>query len=187
MTGVSGTGHRWSTPRNPDGLNPADRPWLEERARFCLGRLVDHNGVTEVWTGMAQGWDLVLAVEAIGLGLPVVAHVPFVSQAERWPREQRAEWEWVRARVVDAVTYGPDPQNREQAVGLLHTRNDGLLRADLLFACLMSTKRSGGTWSAVEKAQGLGLGGVHLDPVTRRTRIVGPGGWFERQEAPHLW
>lgn len=185
MSSVAGTGHRPTTRKDPDGIRPQDMEWVREKARAGLTYLAER-GTTEVWTGMALGFDLTLARAALSLGLPVVAHIPYPNQADRWSDEQRAEWEYVRARVADEVIYGREVFDHESATALLKERNRGLIQADAVFACWTGQlvgerwagRRRGGTWSAVAMAQRAGRSGVHICPATRRVRIVEPGGWF---------
>jgi hypothetical protein len=174
---VSGTGHRPATPKDPSGLTEPQLRWLREQLSEGLDRLA-RQGPIEVLSGMAAGFDLALAAVAFELGVPLHAHIPYLSQPMGWPPAVRAEWVRLRSVAASEVIYGPNPGSRWQAVKLLHARNDGLLKTDRLLAGWDATKRRGGTWSAIVKAQRLGLAGIHLDPVTRTVRRVEPGGWF---------
>jgi hypothetical protein len=181
----SGTGHRIATRKNPDGLTDPQLRWVREQLRNGLHRLKQH-GPIEIHSGMACGYDLCLAAVAFELQIPFVTHVPYESQAMGWPSDTVAEWLRLRSVAVHEVPYSAtNPGDRREAVRMLHARNDGLLKvADRLLACWVATKRKGGTWSAVEKAQRLGLAGVHLDPAARTVRRVEPGGWFETVGPP---
>lgn len=185
MTSVAGTGHRPATRKDPDGLRAEDMPWVREKARAGLEWFAER-GVTQCWSGFALGWDLELAAAAVDLGLELHARIPYESQPALWSPHNRAEWARLRAAAAHEVTYGPDPQDHDQAAALLKKRNEGLMQGDFVFAC-WNGQRRGGTWSAVAMAQRLGKPGVHLEPTTRRVRIVEPGQWSEQQEAPTLF
>lgn len=161
---VAGTGHRPATRTNPDGVTAARIPWVREKCRAGLLWLRAEHGAVEVWSGMALGWDLILAATAVELGFPLRAKVPFLSQPARWPDEtDRAEWRRLVALAVSVDVAGPNPQSKRDAVVLLHRRNDELLKADGMFALWDARKRLGGTFSAVSKAARAGLPVVHLD------------------------
>ncbi|GAA0719248.1 hypothetical protein GCM10010199_23700 [Dactylosporangium roseum] len=168
MRTVAGTGHRPATRTNPDGITPAQMPWVRAKARAGLLWLAEHHDTEEVWSGMALGWDLVLASAAVDLGIPLRAVIPFESQPEVWrdPRDV-AEWRRLRAAAESEIVCGPNPTSNQHAAALLHGRNDELLRAEGLFACWDARKRSGGTHSAVKKAARLELPVVHLDPAAQ--------------------
>jgi precorrin-6x reductase len=58
-------------------------------------------------------------------------------------------------------------------VRLLRARNDGMLaEADAVVAVLKPSKTSGGTASAVRKAQAMGLPIVHLNPERRTVTLL---------------
>ncbi|MGI5247535.1 hypothetical protein [Dactylosporangium sp. CA-139066] len=173
MHTVSGTGHRPATSRDPDGLTPAQLPWVQAKARAGLEWLAAEHGTEEVWSGMALGWDLILAAAAVDLGLTLRAHVPYQSQPDRWEAEDQAEWSRLVTLAASVHLYGRNPAFKREAVALLRARNDGLLKADGLLACWNAAKRSGGTFSAVKKAARRGLPVVHLDPA--RQVVHGPG------------
>jgi hypothetical protein len=174
----AGTGHRVATRKNPDGLTEPQLRWVREELRTGLHRLSRQQKI-ELWVGMALGFDMELGAAAFDLGIPFVAHIPYESQPMLWPPVAQAEWIRLRSVAVREVVYGDNPGDRWTAVQLLHARNDGLLEADRLLGCWDARKRKGGTFSAIEKAQRLGLAGVHLNPATRTVRRVEPGDWFE--------
>jgi hypothetical protein len=179
----SGTGHRIATRKNPDGLTDPQLRWVREQLRTGLHRL-SQQGPIVVLTGMALGFDMELGAAGFDLGIPFEAHIPYESQPMLWPPAAQAEWLRLRSVATREVVYGNNPGNRWTAVKLLHARNDGLLEADRLLGCWDARKRKGGTWSAIEKAQRLGLAGIHLDPATRTVRRVEPGDWFEKVGPP---
>lgn len=166
---VSGTGHRLATRTNPGGITPEQLPWVREKCRAGLLWLRDLHCTVEVWSGMALGWDLILAATAVELGFPLRAKVPYLSQSDRWPDEKdRAEWRRLVDLAVSVDMTGPNPASKREAAILLHRRNDALLKADGMFALWDAAKRTGGTFSAVKKAAKGGVVTIHLDPALRR-------------------
>lgn len=184
---VSGTGHRPATRKHPDGITAAALPWVREKARAGLLWLQRKRGTTDVHSGLALGFDTILAQAALDVGMALHAHIPFEAQAERWPTSDRREWQRLRDAAATVTVYGPDPLELVlthpditdayvAAVRLLHARNDGLLDAaqgGVVFACWNAQKRTGGTASAVRKAAQRGLPVLHIDPVTRTVHLPG--------------
>ena len=79
--------------------------------------------------------------------------------------EDVARWRELRERAAHEVVIA-----NEYSVGALHARNDAMLsNCDLVVAVWDPSKTTGGTASAVQKAQGKGLPILHLDPVARTT------------------
>lgn len=174
---VAGTGHRPASRRNPDGLHPRDLAWLREKARVGLDWFAHDCGTNLVRSGMALGWDLILARAAADVGLPLHADIPYESQPSLWSPHLRREWETLRAAAISETVWGPNPESYAQACELLDRRNQGLLQADALFAA-WSGRQRGGTFNALSDAQRMLKPGVHLEPGSRRVRVVEPGGWF---------
>lgn len=50
---------------------------------------------SSVTTGVALGWDIAVAREAIEMGIPHRAAIPFAKQHELWSDAQKKEYEWV--------------------------------------------------------------------------------------------
>lgn len=94
MTTYAGSGHR------PDKLGgylnwPTTKAGLLAFARHQLRAL----GVTRVISGMAQGWDQVLAVAAITEGIPFTAAIPCRGFELRWPVETRFKYASILLRA----------------------------------------------------------------------------------------
>lgn len=174
---IGGTGHRPRSSRNPEGIRAQDLGWLRAKARAGLEWLAHEHGTAKVRSGLALGWDLILARAAVDVGLDLHCDIPYENQAALWSPHLRAEWAALRAAAVSETVWGENPASYRQACELLEKRNEGLLDSDAMFAA-WSGRRSGGTFRCVEQAQLRGLPGVHLDPPARRVRVVAPRGWF---------
>lgn len=92
------TGHR------PDKL-PADRPRL---VRFASA-MIELHAPAKVLTGMALGWDSIIAEACRRLRVPFDAYIPGLRQDLRWSPEDSLQYHFLlnkAARVV-RVTDGP--------------------------------------------------------------------------------
>ncbi len=162
-TTVGGTGHRH--------LNPGQRDWSRREALRIAAKLRDDHGTTTVVSGLALGWDTDWAQAGLAAGLKLWAHVPFETQADRWPAADRKVWQALREAAWKTTVYGPDPASRGAAVRLLHARNHGMVDVSDAMTCLwVPQKRSGGTWGAVQLIVRRGLPAIHLDPARRTVR-----------------
>lgn len=65
-----------------------------------------------VISGMAQGWDMAVALAAYCLDIPFIAAVPFPGQADRWPEADQRTYQMILAEASEVVTlydsYHPD-------------------------------------------------------------------------------
>ena len=87
MQGIMVTGHR---PDKLGGYGPSEtqaavRTWLWERVKLHALYNEDPFAIS----GMALGVDQWFAEEALDLGVPVHAYVPFEGQESRWPEPSR--------------------------------------------------------------------------------------------------
>lgn len=112
-----------ATGRRPDKLGGFSRPvWcsLVSHARTILE-------VTEpavVISGMALGWDQAMARAALDLDIPVIAALPFVGQADRWPRHARDDYFRLMAEVTTKINVWKQPgYETEDIRGALLARN----------------------------------------------------------------
>lgn len=168
---VCAAGHR------PQHLAPNAREWACHKLHAAARWLRDEHGTQAGISGMALGADLWWARAVLAAGLELWAYVPFPAQADRWPADQRAEWQWLldqatRVRMCSET----DPAGRTEAARMLHARNDAMLAASTAVVAVWDpAKTGGGTALAVRKAGR--LPGVHLDPAARTVRTVRPGGF----------
>ncbi len=155
------TGHR------PQHLHPDARPWVRSELRRLAVKLRDEHGTVEGVSGTALGADLWWADAVVKAGLKLWAHAPFPQQPDKWPAEDRAEWERL-CRLADRLkTYGGYFDVRT-----LHARNDGMIKvSSVAIAVHDPSKTTGGTASAVRKLLDLGRPIIHVDPVARMTTL----------------
>lgn len=90
------TGHRDA------GQKPGE---LEQFARLFVARVIS-NGATEIITGMAMGWDLVVAQACADLGVPFIAALPFPGQTAHWPHAEKNHYNALLHRAHNVITVG---------------------------------------------------------------------------------
>jgi uncharacterized phage-like protein YoqJ len=160
---VAATGHR---PQHLLGFSETD--WVRAELARVAVKLRDEHGMTCGISGMAIGTDLWWAAAVVDAGLKLSAHIPFPQQPDRWRQADREEWVRLRYVADQHTLYGTDYDVR-----LLRARNDGMLaEADAVVAVWKPSKTSGGTASAVRKAQAMGLPIVHLNPERRTVTLL---------------
>ncbi len=93
---VAGTGHRYISYKGHEQLNKNVqlyiRTWLKE------------NMPSKIITGMAIGFDMLLAHEAIKLKIPVVAAIPFEGHgmSNNWPDKYKKAYKAILALAEEA-------------------------------------------------------------------------------------
>lgn len=151
------TGHR------PSALTEEEIVWSRKELHKTLARLQKFHGIQEVISGMALGADTWWAESAIALGIPFAAYIPFEAQPQVWPEFAREHWRKLRAQAVREVVLG-----EKYNVGLLHARNDAMIKdGELCVALWKQSKTSGGTFSAVQKIRKADKPLILLDPETK--------------------
>jgi uncharacterized phage-like protein YoqJ len=104
---IAATGHR---PEKLGGYGADVRAVLLQVATEYLAL---RPRVSEVVSGMAQGWDQAFAHAAYDLKIPYVAAVPFIGQERKWPEQTQAYYRRLldrsaRVVVVSSGGYSPD-------------------------------------------------------------------------------
>lgn len=139
---LAGTGHR---PEHLGGYAPNN---LAARIYAAtLGHLKTLKP-DKVISGMALGFDMMLAEACIELGIPFIAAIPCATQAGIWPAQAQERWRTLRDRAerveVLAELYTPS---------VMHARNRWMVdNSDGLIACWNGFYR-GGTYHCVKYAK----------------------------------
>ncbi len=142
---IAGTGHR------PDKLNfeytyngPVSRYIQNELKQF-----LKEWRPCKCITGMAQGFDTLLALTCLELQIPLDAAIPFPGQETRWPLKAQQLYQRILANpLVTKYVIHPGPYNPK----LLLQRNEWMVdRCDGLVAAWDGT--SGGTAHCLAYAQ----------------------------------
>lgn len=81
---------------------------ISKALREALRRLLVDGEPDEVVSGMALGFDMIWAEEALGLGINVVAAIPFEGQESTWPRASREAYQELLSHpLVEQVICAP--------------------------------------------------------------------------------
>lgn len=158
---VCGTGHRpdklgqhW----NPEGFRPAIKV-----LHRIVGRLVAQHGPLEVVSGMALGFDMILAKAATELrtaGLPITLTLalPFVGQEVRWTDQTALRW---YRQLREAADREVIVSEGGYSAYKLELRNRWMIdRSQLVLACWNGA--SGGTANGVRYARQRGVPIEHI-------------------------
>lgn len=127
---ICGTGHR---PDKLGGYNGQLPRESEYEARVV--RLFSESKPKAVITGMAQGWDMVIANAALSLDIPVHAYIPFTGHSDRWPISVFWKYEKILSLCATMRTICPDhsPMTITEA---LHARSYAMVDdSEFVLAC----------------------------------------------------
>lgn len=166
------TGHR---PHVIGGYGPSEvQTWIRQQLRDVLTAVRDVAGPSGVMamTGMALGVDQWFFEEALVVGVPVWAAVPFSGQERIWPEASQKHYRELlkRAARVDGLSTAV-PANREVAAKLLLGRNTWMVEQATAAVAVWNGAQSGGTADCVRKIKAKGLLLYHINPTSREVRI----------------
>ncbi len=142
---IAGTGHRPSKLGNEyDHDGPISQYIIDETAKVLL-----ENKPEKVISGMALGFDMLLAIAALSVQIPLLAAIPFRGQESAWPKKTQHSYnqilnhKLVTTFIVCKGGYAPWKMQR---------RNIWMCdNCDKLLACYNGDK-SGGTFNCLEYA-----------------------------------
>lgn len=98
----------------------------------------------KVYTGMAIGWDQIVAAKCIGLGIPFGAIIPFDGQELTWPAHAQAEYRRLLSYATDVIYVSRGGYSFRK----MHERNRWIVdHSSKLLACWDGT--AGGTANTV--------------------------------------
>ena len=135
------TGHRNVT-------HPVDRVKEELRKIF----LEEKAGT--IITGMALGYDTIVAEVAIEMGIPFIAAVPFVEQASVWPEVDRNHYVDLLSKAKDIYIHPQTVVGNKIYAGFFG-RNKWIVENSQLLVAYMINDKDGGTahtWKVATKA-----------------------------------
>jgi uncharacterized phage-like protein YoqJ len=141
---LAGTGHR------PDKLNKEYdlKGPLTKAIAAEVYKLFEVLEPSEVISGMAIGFDMILAVCAIRAGIPLTAAIPFAGQELKWPEPSQVLYRRIlEEKSVSPIIVCEGPY----AAWKMQRRNEFMVdRADEIIACWDGT--DGGTGNCVKYA-----------------------------------
>lgn len=144
MTVVAFTGHR---PKDLGGYG--DLKAFDARlVKFAEGVLIRLPLLTEVISGMAEGWDMAVAEAAANLGVPFRAAIPFEGQERRWSGYSQMRYRRLRLLAHDEVVLKPFADR-----AFYRDRDEWMVDNASALCALWSGKTFGGTFNTVEYAR----------------------------------
>lgn len=156
---IVGTGHR---PQHLGGHSDQLDLRLYHLAHGWLAVQSDSlgEGVREVISGLALGWDTALALAALDLNIPLVAAIPCPDQPRFWKPQQIVTWKRIKDRASEVHIICPS-----YAADCMQARNKFMVdRADTILA-LWNGKQSSGTYNCLRYAQFQGKPVINLWPA----------------------
>lgn len=162
---VAFTGHR------PDKLGGYTEATFNRLRRLACCVLV-HSRPAKIISGMAQGWDMAVAYEAIRLKIPCIAAIPFVGQESVWPKDTQRQYHAILDRCADVQLISPG----EYAGWKMQRRNQWMVdNCDHLIALWDGS--TGGTYNCVSYARLLVF----------REQTEGDAGYKESDFITNVW
>lgn len=143
MIVVGVTGHRTLNHDPKDISKKLSELWLPRR-----------NEILAVATGMALGFDQLVAKWCIEHGIPFVAMVPFVGQETRWPKRNQEEYKWLLTKAAKVVVVTKLKEGETGKPYMMFKRNEAIVNCSTeMVAYLNPTETKGGTLHCVEFAK----------------------------------
>lgn len=155
---ISGTGHR------PHYLNEEynyDGPlsqWIMDETR----RILIEKNPSEVTSGMAIGYDTMLALVTLELNIPLFAAIPFKGQESKWPKSSQEIFHKILANSLTTTVIVCDGGY----AGWKFIQRDKFMvdRADEVLACYNGEEK-GGTYQTVKYANDKGKPITRINPL----------------------
>lgn len=141
---VMGTGHR---PKHlPCKYKEMEHDWYKDTFYALTDWLEIRNPI--VISGMAVGWDIMLARAAKELGLELWAYIPFRGQQNEWPLSARKEY-------LDLLSYATVTKVAMPGFNIkaYQIRNEMMVQDCDQILALWNGKKYGGTWNCLEYAR----------------------------------
>ena len=165
------------------GHRPHKLPWRydETDSRFLkLKTMIDglianlaQAGVTDYYSGMADGADLMLSQAVLVLrstrtALKLHCVLPCDGQADQWPTLSQERYHAIlaQANTVSFVSH-------QYYDGCMLERNRRLVDSVALLLAIYNGERRGGTAATIRYARKLGRGIILIDPNTRSVNFEG--------------
>lgn len=158
---IAGTGHRPDKlPNKITGYNLLNPTY--QYIRKELIKIIEELKPEKIISGMALGYDTVLAEMAINLKIPLIAAVPFTGQEKIWPKKSQDDYNQLlnQAQEIVIVCEGG------YAGWKMQQRNEFLVQnCDILIACFINNEVSGGTFNCIQYAKKQDKDILVIDPT----------------------
>lgn len=152
---LSGTGHRPQKLNQEFELKGPYCSYIRQEMQKCFDLLKP----AKVISGMALGYDQLLAIFALEQGIPVLAAVPCDNQEKVWPKKSQDRYHQILAnRLVTTYIVCPGPYHP----GTMQVRNEWMCNhSNLLLACWDGS--SGGTANCIKYARKIDMDIIYLN------------------------
>lgn len=148
---IAGTGHR---PKYFPGKYDEKDPWFLGLKENLKTKFRHHKDRIEcVISGMALGWDTLLAQVAVSENIPFHAYIPFPDQYKRWPQKSQDTFKFLAGKA-EKVHYTSDYYYRTV---FLDRDKDMLDNCTEVYALLNPAIETGGTYYTVQLAKNMNL------------------------------
>lgn len=137
---VCGTGHR------PEKLGGYSTEALDPAYKVAL-KVLEFHEPSKVITGMAQGWDQMLAFAAYELKIPYIAAVPFEGQEKRWTKDAQDKYKFLCDRADAIVTLS----QKYEGPWVMQNRNEWMVNGSDVVLVLWDGS-DGGTKNCIKYA-----------------------------------
>ena len=167
MTIIMVTGHR-PTKLGGYNLNTAKNVAIKNAVIKILTQIKSEHNDVQVVTGMALGFDQIVAICCNELSIPFIAQIPFPGQESRWPDQSQKEYlELLKTASTKLYTTKEIPQNNREASQILMKRNSDMINIDGVIGVISCWDGSkSGTSDAITKTKRKGLWRCNIDPST---------------------
>jgi len=138
---ISGTGHR-------SIYFPKSKKWLYDVTELLRTQL-ELQKPEYIITGLALGWDTILAEESVALDIPIHCYIPFEDQGNNWnPFDKK-----IREELISRASYVKVFQ-KEYSKDCFFKRDRGMVDdCDKLFSLWNPEINSGGTFFTIKYAE----------------------------------
>jgi len=165
---LSGTGHRPQKLNNEFDLEGPYSNFINQQMKEHFELLKP----SKIISGMALGFDQLLALFAIERGIPVLAAVPCDNQEKLWPKRSQDRYQQILSnRLVTTYVVCPGPYNP----GTMQVRNEWMCdHSNLLLACWDGS--SGGTANCIKYARKINMDilYINLQKLTEKKNFQNP-------------
>lgn len=121
----------------------------EDRIREIFREKLHQYEAEAVVTGMALGFDMLVAEVAAEEGIPYVAAVPCMGQTSSWSKEQKERWR----RLIDGAYKVKLVSPGKFEIWKLFERNRWIVKRSTLMLSYWNGLPKGGTYQCIEYAK----------------------------------
>jgi uncharacterized phage-like protein YoqJ len=158
MAVLAGTGHRPSRLGNEYSM----RGPISNHIKSCIRKIFEQEQPTSIISGMALGFDTILAMYALENNIPVTAAVPFRGQEDKWLPKSQHLYKQILADPNVTVREICDPG---YSIEKMFIRDRWMIdNCDKVVAC-WDGQKFGGTYKTILYAKNLNKPILMINPL----------------------